>query len=245
MNDTDKLIVGKLKELIDKNGPDYLTDKPQTVYKELTESYSGNTIIASAILMLLTNGIWDSAIPINDHDELSGMIQRACCFNEEMADRLATVVVQLYSIKNQTEWKGKKNEGLKQFLGKNHTFRWEGFSVWDAGNGTVDCFYDADIVLKPTKEVKNNKNLQKILKKNPFISSDEIYKLFDGELEDYLNREFEEYCTCEDYYQPVVEDFELEYYVKDWCKENGFEFVSCEGDGKDGGYDPKFTRGWR
>ncbi len=82
-----------------------------------------------------------------------------------------------------------------------------------------------------------------ILKKNPFISSDEIYKLFDEKLGDYLNREFENYCACDDYYQPVLEDFALEHNVKDWCKKNGFELVSYEGDGRDGGYDPKVTRG--
>ena len=27
-------------------------------------------------------------------------------------------------------------------------------------------------------------------------------------------------------------------------EENGFEFISCEGNGSDGGYEPKFRRGW-
>ncbi len=77
-----------------------------------------------------------------------------------------------------------------------------------------------------------------------FILSEAVYKLFDEELGEYLNREFEDYCTCDDYYQQVVEDFELEYHVKDWYKGNGFELVSYEGDGRDGGYDPKITRVW-
>lgn len=28
-----------------------------------------------------------------------------------------------------------------------------------------------------------------------------------------------------------MEDFELTYEVDHWCKENGFEVISCEGDG--------------
>lgn len=161
-----------------------------------------------------------------------------------MSDRLALIVVGLYSDQNQSEWKAKTNEGLMEFLGKEHTFRWEGFCVWDAGNGTVDCIYDADVVLKPVKGIKNNQDLQSKLKENPFLSSDKIYKLFDEELCGYLDSEFREYCTCDDYYQPVVEDFELEYYVTEWCKKNGFNFVSCEGSGRDDGYEPKFTKGW-
>ena len=45
-------------------------------------------------------------------------------------------------------------------------------------------------------------------------------------------------------YQPVVEDFELEYDVKVWAKKNGFNVISCNGDGRDDGYEPKFRRGW-
>lgn len=36
----------------------------------------------------------------------------------------------------------------------------------------------------------------------------------------------------------------LEYDLQNWSKENGFEFVSCEGSGGDDGYEPKFRRGW-
>lgn len=42
----------------------------------------------------------------------------------------------------------------------------------------------------------------------------------------------------------AVEDFELTYDVEHWCKENGFEVISSEGDGSDGGYEPKFRRSW-
>ena len=70
------------------------------------------------------------------------------------------------------------------------------------------------------------------------------YKFYEKKLIEYLDSEFEEYCTCDDYYEPVMEDFELTYDVEHWCKENGFEVVSCESEGRDGGYEPKFRRGW-
>ena len=52
MNDVERTIK-KLKELIDKNGYDYLTDKPLAVYKELEEAAPDEIITAGAILMLL------------------------------------------------------------------------------------------------------------------------------------------------------------------------------------------------
>lgn len=244
MSNTDKTIIEKLKAIIDKQGPKYLADRPIEVYNELASEEPQQVVMAGAIVMLLVSGLWNECKPIKDAQRISQEIQKRCCFNKKMSDRLASVVVGLYSDQNQSEWKAKTNEGLMEFFGKKHTFRWEGFCVWDAGNGTVDCIYDADVVLKPVKGLKNNQDLQSKLKENPFLSSNEIYKLFDEELCGYLNSAFEECCTCDDYYQPVVEDFELEYHATEWCKKNGFELVSCEGTGRDEGYEPKFTRGW-
>ena len=75
------------------------------------------------------------------------------------------------------------------------------------------------------------------------MEKDEIHKVFEKKLRVYLDCEFEEYCTEDDYYQPVVEDFEIEYRVTEWSKENGFEVIACDGDGGDGGYEPKFRKG--
>ena len=84
--------------------------------------------------------------------------------------------------------------------------------------------------------------MQKLLKQNPFMTKESIYKFYEKKLIECLDSEFEEYCTCDGYYEPVVEDFGLTYDVEHWCKENGFEVVSCEGDGSDGRYEPKFQQ---
>ena len=128
---------------------------------------------------------------------------------------------------------------------EDYSCKWNGYAVWDEGNGTVDCFYEAEIVIKPTEEiVVKHKELDKVLTKNPFTTKTEIQKLFERSIQDYLESEFKEYCECDDYYQPVVEDFDAEYSIKEWCGKNGFIFISCVGKGSDGGYDPKFRRGW-
>lgn len=171
ISNADETIIEKLKAIIDKQGPKYLTDRPLEVYRALTSDESQQAVMAGAIIMLLISGLWNECISIKDSEKLSQEIQRSCCFNKKMSDRLASIVVGLYSEQNQSEWKVKINEGLREFLGKEHTYRWEGFSRWDAGNGTIDCYYDADVVLKPVKGLKNNTDLQIKLKENPFISS--------------------------------------------------------------------------
>lgn len=122
MNDMERM-TAKLKELIDKNGCDYLTDEPITVYKELEEAAPNEIITAGAILMLLVCGEWGDAKYIEDEEELSGKLQKKCGFNKKMSDKLTDVIQKLYSADNQAEWKNKRNEGLEQFLKNNYIFK--------------------------------------------------------------------------------------------------------------------------
>ena len=237
-------VAEKLKEMINENGPSYLSDEPYKVFKELQESRVTDKRTAGALLMLFATGIVDSIKKDTGVDALSDLIKAECCFNKRMSDRLADIVLTLYSKENKDEWKNKNKEGLVQFLEEDHTFTWQGFTIWDAGNCTMDCNYSAEIELHPTEKAGNNKELLKLLKKNPFMTKDAIYYFFEKKLKEYLDLEFEEYCTDDDYYEPVAEDFELSYEVDDWCKKNGFEVVYCEGDGETGEYEPKSRKGW-
>ena len=244
MTKTTGSTVGKLKEIIDKNDPNYLTDEPYQVYNELIGSKAADRKTAGAILCYLVSGI---AHENGVHCDLSGLskgIQKECGFNKKMADQLAEIFLLLYLNGNKEEWKQKDMEGFFAFLNEDFRCTWQGFSVWDEGNGTVDCHYEVEIVLSPTKDTAEDVELARSLKKNPFMEKEAIHDYFEKKIRKYLDYEFEEYCTCDDYYQPVVEDFEIEYQVTEWSKKNGFEVISCEGNGYDDGYEPKLKKGW-
>lgn len=237
-------IAARLKEMIGENGPDYLKKEPYNVYRELIKAGGTEKKTAGAVLCFLVSGM---AVPSENEDPAmySKAIQKACGFNKKIADQLTEIFRMLYSDSNQAEWRKLDRSGLRQFLKEDYSCKWNGYAVWDEGNGTVDCFYEAEIVIKPTEEiVVKHKELDKVLTKNPFTTKTEIQKLFERSIQDYLESEFKEYCECDDYYQPVVEDFDAEYSIKEWCGKNGFIFISCVGKGSDGGYDPKFRRGW-
>lgn len=239
-------VVAGLKDIIDKNGPSYLTEESYEVFRELMDSGTTDRKTAAGILHPPASGIMSSIDFPYDPEEISGSIRRECSINKRMADRIALILTSLYSGENRKAWKGKDREGLRQFLKEEFTCLWKGFAVRDAGNGTVDCHYEAEIILIPTERISEDKALAQQLQKNPFMTKEAIHDLFTKRLHEYLDHEFEYYCTCEDYYQPVVEDFgsNLEYDLPKWCKENGFEYVSFEGDGEDDGYEPKFRNNW-
>ena len=65
----------------------------------------------------------------------------------------------------------------------------------------------------PNESISKDKELSKLLQRNPFMTKQVIHDLFEDRLRERLDFEFEDYCTCDDYYQSVVEDFgsNLEY----------------------------------
>lgn len=234
----------KLKELVDNNGPGYLAANPYDVYRELINSGSADNKTAGAVMLLLTAGIMEKPDSRQDPATLSKRIQKECCFNKRMADILTDIALLLHSNENEENWKDKDMAGLDKFRKEKMSVEWEGFATWQVSGGGVDCFYNALIVLKPTVKLVINEEVSKALKKNPFLKSDAIRKIYVKNLNAYLDREFEEYCTYDDYYQPVVEDFELEDYAEDWCKKNGFKIISCEDEGDDSGFVPDSVRRW-
>ncbi len=239
-------IADRLKKIVDLNGHSYLEDEPYRVYKELVESGAADRKTAAAILHFFTSGSMISVDSAYDAEQVSKTIQRECSLNKRMADRLALIMSSLYSDDHRREWKSKNMEGLKQFLSEEFICVWNGFAVWDAGNGTVDCHYEANIVLMPTEAISEDKELAGQLKKNPYMTKEAIHDVFAKRLKAYLDHEFDYYCTCEDYYEPVVEDFgeNLKYDLSQWSEENGFIYISFEGDGDDDGYEPKYRNNW-
>ena len=235
-------VISSLKGMIDRNGPHHLTNEPYQVYEELKESGKTDRKTAGAILLFLVNGMMDELDCDKDFDSLCKEIQKKCCFNKKMAEKLSTIFLSLYSIANKEEWKNRKLEGLSQFLKMNFSCIWDGLSIWQTEGGSVDCHYEAEMILRPIDPDCIGKKLSDLLNKNPFMTREAITDFYENNIRNWLDEEFERYCTCEDYYQPVVEDFEFDYYLAEWCRKNGFEIVSYEGDGHDDGYEPSFTR---
>lgn len=237
-------VVSFLKELIDNNGEDYLKNETFKVYKELIDSKILDKNTSVCILhLLLSVDIKEVVTKEEDKDSISKIIQKECYFNKKIADYLTQIFISLYSNDNKTEWKNNELVGLKEFIDEIFKYEWNGSSTWESEGISVDCEYNATIILKPTKKILEDKELSDLLNKNKFLSKEAIYDYFADKLEKYLDDDFEYYCTCDDYYPPVAEDYydNLDGNVKSWCKENGFEFKSCEGEGETGDYEPTYS----
>ena len=61
MTDQTEIIVTLLKELIDKNGPEYLLEKPYDAYKELNRYMEADNAVTAAMLCFLVCGLVSDA----------------------------------------------------------------------------------------------------------------------------------------------------------------------------------------
>ena len=127
---------------------------------------------------------------------------------------------------------------------KEFDFEWEGNAEWDCGSGTVDCRYTVKAKLGESTDGVRGKEVRELETDHPGFSEADVVCALRKSLQQELDSEFEYYCDDDDYYQPVVEDFEAEEYIQEWAKERGLELISFEGSGSDGGFEPKYRRRW-
>ena len=85
--------------------------------------------------------------------------------------------------------------------------------------------------------------LKKALPNFAYCSLEEIQKVIAKQLSADLDAEFEEFCTEDDYYEPVAEDYDFEYDLKEYCREYGLQARDFTYEGSDDGFEPYFRGG--
>jgi hypothetical protein len=145
----------------------------------------------------------------------------------------------LFSEENMAEWKKKVAKGLKEFCSKEWSFPWEGFEVWYADHVHMDCYCTAEAILEVNDKKLVKVEMKKLVATNPFVTAQEIFEIYQKELDELLDRDFEEYVQFDDYYPPVTEDYDSNYLsiLEDFCAKHGFEIISYEFDGSNSDYE--------
>ena len=85
--------------------------------------------------------------------------------------------------------------------------------------------------------------LQKALLNFAYCSLEEIQEAIAKQLCADLDGEFEEFCEDDDYYEPVVEDYDFEYDMKQICPRYGLEAFDITYEGSDEGFEPYCGKG--
>ena len=239
-NDEKTFLADYLQKTVEQKGNDYLGDNAFDIYRQLLEKKSVSSLSARMMLLALLSDVHQKSLELVTADAISQHIEDCCCLNRDMAGFLASIFAKVYSEANQEKWRKKAGAGLKKFCRKEWEFAWDGESEWKAGGGAVDCFCSAKATVKVVNPLQVADDLKALLAKNPLLSDKDIFEHYQDELSVLLDSDFDDYCTGDDYYEPVVEDYSgnYEYVVKEFCQKHGMELMSFECNGDSTDYEP-------
>lgn len=230
----------RLKEMIEENGLDYLKENPFDIYSLLLDEKVASPLSIRMILLTLLTQVHLKAKELADPNAITRYIQRSCCLNTEMADFLSSIYAEVFSAENQKEWEKRAGMGFADFCRQVWKFSWNGDCEWSCRGGSMNCFCNATATIKIVDTQQVGNELQKMLEKNPFMASDEIFGYYQSMLGDLLDSDFEDYCTADDYYPPVVEDYVENFadFVNNFCKKHGMELIASEYSGNSSDFEP-------
>lgn len=233
-------IAKRLKELIEENGLDYLRENPFKIYSLLLTEKVASPLFARMILLTLLTQVHLKAKDFTDPKVLGKYIQKSCCLNKGMADFLASIYAEVFSTENQEEWGKKAGMGFDDFCRQEWTLSWNGDCEWRCRGGSMDCICSATATIKIVDTQQIGNELQKMLEKNPFMASGDIFGYYQSMLCDILDSDFEEYCSSDNYYPPVVEDYGGNFadIVNKFCKKHGMDLIASDYSGNSSDFEP-------
>ena len=161
---------------------------------------------------------------------------------EKMHELLEEKALLVNSLPDKPTGSSPKSSKDKPVTPQKWTCTWQGHATWDDGTGTVNCSYRAAMTFQSRKKPLRGKEIRNLEINKPGFTDKDVIKALLDSLRAELDAEFEDYCMEDDYYQPVVEDFEAEYIAKAWAEDRNLNLIAFEGSGTDEGYEPKHRR---
>ena len=175
---------------------------------------------------------------------LTAEIQTRCAFKKAYAGELAAILKEAYSADNLDRLKAAKGTTFEDLCDSaGWSFVWDGEAEWTCSNGSVECYGHGEAEIRVADREKLHSLLQKVLPNLDYSSQEEIQEAIAKQLSADLDREFGEFCEDDDYYEPVVEDYDFEYDMKQICPRYGLEAFDITYEGSDEGFEPYCGKG--
>ncbi len=237
-NDIFAQIIESFTALIDENGPEYPTEHPMGLVKRLVQD-CGETPVVGALYFVALNGIFSDAMSEDATEEtLAEIIQKKCSFKKDYAVKLAEISMQVYSKQHLAGLRGKRGSSFEKLCGlSDWTFSWNGETEWHSRGGYVTCTGEGTASLKVRGRKKLETAVAKMLPSYEYATIDQLEEYIAKKLRERLDGAFEDYCNADDYYEPVAEDFEFEYYLTEFCKDLGLRVIATDYDGEISDYE--------
>lgn len=227
-----------LNNYIWKNGFEKLSENPFDVYLDMVRGDKGNPGVdprtGRLVLVTLLSRTHEMARKGCSADEIIHHIQSEHFVNKKTAKELASLYLDLFSDDNKRLWNDAKEIGFDEFCGRKWTVEWKSNCDWYTKHGgSYPCDAEATLMFAVRDKESLHRHLSSDLKKNPFLSSDDIYRILRKQIEANLDDDLEAYCDADDYYEPYLEEFVSEgtYESEEKWVSWGLEIIEFTGSG--------------
>ncbi len=228
-----KATVSILKNLISQKGYDYIYDNAHSVYKALLKKGIERRIADVTLYALVSETARDNKTNIREE------VENKLFLNEEMTTVVSNMFSTLYDTKSLSKMKKEEFKGLEEFLKGEWEIKSSGEATWEYRRSTrTDYSYTYKMTIKVVDRALVEKDLKDKLRENPFLKAEDIRSYYENEIDGIICGEFEDYCTCDDYYPPVVEDFpgNIYYEMDKFLPEHGLERIDDDYDYHEGDF---------
>ena len=203
---SEEKIILELRSMIENEGYNYIYDHPYDVYKTLKANKEIDDDLASIMLYALVSNAGKNKKNANT---IKTDIDKKLFLNQEMKAGVFNIIFSLFCKESMNELKEKEYKGVDEFCAGQWEISMEGSSTWCGNHHSVfkDYWFKWKLTIKVKDRTKVEQKFKKELKKNPFLDATSILAVYEKEMDDYFVDDFNDYCTCEEYYEPWVEDF--------------------------------------
>lgn len=201
MND----VIEFLQQFISNNGFEVLSRDPFSVY-EAMDGVDPRT--ARLLLITMMSKTHEMARKGCSEDELVRYIQSEHSVDKKTARKLASMYLEVFSDENRKSWNEAKEAGFRKFCEKEWSLEWQGSCDWHSKHGgSYPCSAEASLTFTVQNRKKLRSHFSTALASNPFLSADDLFRILAKQMEADLDRDLDEYCNADDYYEPYLEEF--------------------------------------
>lgn len=203
---SEEKVISVFRSLIKNEGYNYIYEHPFDVYKVLIDDKDIDDDIASIMLYVLVSKAGKNKKNANT---IKTDIDKKLFLQEEMKAIVFNIIFSLFNKESIAELKAGEYKGVDEFCAGQWEISMEGSSTWCGNHHSVykGYWFKWKLIIKVKDRTKVEQKFEKELKKNPFLDANAILATYEKEMDDHFADDFDDYCTCDEYYEPVVEDF--------------------------------------
>ena len=155
-------------------------------------------------------------------EKLSENLQKECVVRKAVCDKVASIYTKLFGERREET---ENVYSFWEFCDQKWDYEWSRKTLLEIESLYIECEASIKAIIEVNDEEILEGRIEKLIKKSSYVKPQEIFEYIDEKISESVNNVFEEYATFDDYYPPIMEDYDtiFEEAMKDCLAKFGIE----------------------